>query len=529
MILFALLTGIYSYYLFFLGIVNSLSSENIIFASCLYLLSLLCLCFFFFKTHSDWFSHIASLFHEKMSFFLITLLSVMVIVNFLGSLAPELAFDALWYHLTLPKIYLLVHKIVFIPGSLFYYSAMPKLAEMLFVGSLAFGGEEVAKVLQMIMGVCTFFVIYKFSRLFVPKSFALLACVTFYANLVVAWESTTAYTDLFLTFFISCSMYLISYFLNERKKRFLYLASICIGLAITVKIIAIGFISVIFVAIVLRKKTARIFDYISPLLLSLIVPLPWFLFSMIHTGNPLYPFFTSIYPTSSEIISLKNFSESFSQFVFSADPISPLYLTSFPLVLAFWKLFSQKEKEVIILAATSLSVWFFTPKSGGGRFLMMYLPLFSVVIAIIASRLKQKTSFFSESIIAFACIIMIISIGYRSGAQFRYFPFYMGGERKEHFLARNLNFSFGDFYDTDGFFQNTIRDGDTVLLMGFHNLYYIDFPYIDQSFVEKGDTFSFIALQDTSLPQRFMQMKKIYDNPLTKVSVYGEKGKVWTY
>jgi len=58
------------------------------------------------------------------------LIVLQAFVNIIGVFGPELAFDALWYHLTLPKLYLVHHSIFFIPGGLLYYSGMPKIAEM---------------------------------------------------------------------------------------------------------------------------------------------------------------------------------------------------------------------------------------------------------------------------------------------------------------------------------------------------------------------------------------------------------------
>ncbi len=48
--------------------------------------------------------------NDKISLSLAGLLVIQVIINLIGALGPELGFDALWYHLTIPKIYFEFHR-----------------------------------------------------------------------------------------------------------------------------------------------------------------------------------------------------------------------------------------------------------------------------------------------------------------------------------------------------------------------------------------------------------------------------------
>jgi len=126
-------------------------------------------------------------------------------------------------------------------------------------------------------------------------------------------------------------------------------------------------------------------------------------------------------------------------------------------------------------------------------------------------------------------IVSFFSIGYRGLANAKYLPVILGFESKAEFLEKHLNFSFGDFYDIDGYFANNIKPTDKVLLYGFHNLYYVDFPFIDSSWVKKGDIFNYIAVQNAILPQRFSAWSLIYKNRKTGVSLYSLGGKRWVF
>ena len=105
----------------------------------------------------------------------------------------------------------------------------------------------------------------------------------------------------------------------------------------------------------------------------------------------------------------------------------------------------------------------------------------------------------------------------------------IGKQTKADFLSSNLNFSYGDFYDTDGYFKKNIKTTDRVLLYGFHNLYYVDFPFVDSSWVKKGDIFNFIATQNTILPKRFYYWNLVYSNPKTHVNLYTLGEQKWVY
>jgi hypothetical protein len=171
--------------------------------------------------------------------------------------------------------------------------------------------------------------------------------------------------------------------------------------------------------------------------------------------------------------------------------------------------------------------WMITPQTGGGRFMLPYLPLLSVAVVVILNKIKNKKVFVQSTLLA---VLMIsgISLLYRGIASALYLPVVIGLESKQEFLSENLNFSFGDFYDTNGQFKRHIKPSSTVLLYGFHNLYYMDVPFIDASWVKAGDKFDFVATQNSSLPERFKYWTPIYKNVKTGVILY-TANQIWTY
>jgi hypothetical protein len=160
----------------------------------------------------------------------------------------------------------------------------------------------------------------------------------------------------------------------------------------------------------------------------------------------------------------------------------------------------------------------------GTRLLLPYLPALSILCVFVLQQLKEnkrKTSaHLYKYLIILILILSVISIAYRSAANSKYIPVITGQETKTAFLINHLNFSFGDFYDTDQYFITHIKQHETVLLYGVHNLYYVDFPFIDASWVQKGDRFDYIAVQNGQPPKRFANWKLVYTNEKTLVKLY---------
>lgn len=527
----AIFIGIYSYLIFALGILGLLYKSYIIFLTIVYVATILLLKVAPWYKVRPWDKVTPFLKNSKLIILLLIIIFSQAAVNFIGALGPEHGFDALWYHLTLPKIYLLNHKIEYIPGGLLYYSAMPQLTEMLYTSALALNGEILAQFTHFLFGLLSLAVLYKLSRKFLSTTFSLLAVVIFYSNLVVAWESITAYIDLARTFFEISALLAFVNWLEEKQKNWFVLSGVLLGLAVSTKLIAFGSLLIFSILIINKlynsqKKdwksiTANILAYWY---ICIAVVSPWFVYSFIYTGNPVYPFFTNIYPTNFDI-SLLNpirfFRDLWKIFVHADDPMSPIYIIALPLLVYFYKKFDSRFKPIILYSVLSIFVWYITPRTGGGRFLLPYLPALSLITAIVIDSMSKENKLIKNFLITTVILIAISIMLYRGIANSRYIPVIIGKETKEQFLSNHLNFSFGDFYDVDGYFKNNIKPSEKVLLYGFHNLYYIDFPFVDSSWVKKGDEFSHIASQNSIIPDRFSKYTLLYYNSNTKVKLYG--------
>jgi len=536
----AILIGIYYYLIFFLGILGLLNKPLVLTTTVVYFLTLAI--FYREKLRSIFRSFdikilSAGIEKNKLFSFIAFVILTQVLINLIGVFGPEISFDALWYHLTLPKLYIAGGHIFHIPGSSLYYSDMPKLTEMLYASAMILVNDTMAKLIHFSFGILVLVAIYKISRKFMSKEFSVLACAIFYANLVVGWESITAYIDLSRTFFEVMALWGFLNWLESKQKKWLIVSGIILGLAVTAKLIA-AFSLLIFLALFIYKKFLQkekwpsvIKNYLIFCFLTIIVPLPWLIFSYLNTGNPLYPYFTTQLADSGKTLVLPNlfnfFGDFYNFFLKLNDPISPIYLVSLPLFILGLRKFNSKLKILSLYSILAIVIWYLTEQARGGRFILPYLPIFSILAGYVVSKVKQQQ--LKIFLITIIIVISLISIGYRGIANAKFVPVILGRETKAEFLTKYLNFSFGDFYDTDGYFKNHLTKNDTVLLYGFGKLYYVDFNFIDASWVKKSDQFNYIAVQSGILPKRFSDWQEIYYNKLTKVKLYNKGGKQWVY
>jgi len=548
----ALLIGIYSYLVFSLGILGFLYKNTIIFLTLVYLGGVL----WYFRgglgkvrpaSLSGELGFLGEIKKDRISFLLFLILFVQVLVNLAGALGPELGFDALWYHLTLPKIYLQYHRILYIPGNLLYYSSMPKLIEMLYVSSLALQGEILAKIIHFLFGILSGLAIFNLSRRYLSFRASLLATVSFYTSLVVGWQSITAYVDLARTFF---EVLALDYFLRwwkSEKSQDLIESAIFLGLAISTKMLALGSLPIFLTLIFIKyQKNLRNLSVFSPpcsprceagceaglqySVFSILIPLPWLVFSFAHTHNPFYPLFSNILDSSHQIGSfnmIRFLTDFWNLFLRSADPIGPLFLIILPLIFIVRNKFKNSERMVLVYCLLAYIVWFFTPRTGGGRFFLPYLPAFCFMVAGVYEVVKKTAK--GNILMVFVFLVSLVNLTYRGIANWRYLPAVFNKQSRGNFLINNLNFKFGDFYDYQGEIKNFLKPNDLVLTSGIHNLYYADFPYIDESWARPGLSVTHLLVRGNISPALLKKVNNrppIYFNSQLNIRLYVLGGKL---
>jgi 4-amino-4-deoxy-L-arabinose transferase-like glycosyltransferase len=320
-----------------------------------------------------------------------------VIVNLVGVFAPELSFDALWYHLTLPKLYLKANFIKFYSGGLLYYSAFPQLAEMLYTIGLSLGSELIPKFIHFLFGIGVLVLLYKWLRKNFDSSWAFFGCLFFYTQLVVGWLSITAYIDLARAFFELLGLLAFLKWLKNDNLKWIIESGVMIGLAISTKLLSLSSVLVFSILILYRKrKIGRGLVLFN--LFAFIIPLPWFVWTFLQTNKIIYPVFTDwFFKGQSQGLSLSswflsrhpiNLIKSLIQTTFTkGDILTPLILMFLP-ILFLYKGRKQRDqiKYIKLYLILNFLVWFFIPLNYN-RFLFIYVPAY---IYLLIDKIKNK-------------------------------------------------------------------------------------------------------------------------------------------
>ncbi len=505
----ALLIGGYSYAILFLGLFHWLSFIPVLLTTFIFVVLVL-------KNF-----RLPRIDLDRSEMIIISIIVVLAIVNLIGALGPELAFDALWYHLPIPQLFINNNSVYFIEGNLFYYSLMPKLVEMLYIPALLLANEIPAKLIHYIFGILCCVATYKISRLYLGRKESLLCVLAFYSNLVISWLSITAYSDLARVFFEATGFYYLLLFLKNRTQKTLLASGLIFGLAICTKILSASSLVVvipIFLKNFWKNKRWGIESYIVFVSVAVALSMPWLIIAYFYTGNPFYPLFThlGLRNFSLDLLSPYVFLQTFVKaLLFADDPISPLYLITLPLIFYKRVILYKKYAPLLMYVVFSALVWYFFTQSGGARFLSLLLPVLTVLCYLSVKELGWE--FARRAITATIIIISFATILYRGAANAKYTPVILGHQTRQDFLMANLNFNFGDFYDENSEIRDIVGN-DLVLISGVHNLYYVDFNYTlsewDNAYKAK-----YILIQG-NVPPVYNQLLSIYKNDKTNVTLY---------
>lgn len=402
------------------------------------------------------------------------LLFFLIILNLFTVFSPEIGFDALWYHLTLPRLWLLKHQ-WFFPGGLLYYSVMPRLTELIYIPLISISGSIGPKMIQFLSGIGTSYIIYKISsKLGLNKLFSLLAVNIFYITWLVSWQSGSAYIDLFRTFLETFALY---FFIENRKKT----GALFLGLAIGTKWLSLGSLAIY----------TLVFG-LSILPISLLVSLPWFLIAYHFTGNPVYPIFEPfLNQTTPNLLSgiyRILCAPYFLTFPFD-DFLSPI-IGSVLIFSSLSIIFSKNQlirKLAIIAGLGACFSLFLNPPSS--RFFLPYLPAASIsgvyFISILPNIFKKYIYvIFSASFILVICLRLI--------AIQKYIPYWLGRETQNQFLTKMSPKMPGTFIDSDNFVIDHIPANSRILINNLHNLYYFPLNFDHSSWANNSIQYDYL-------------------------------------
>jgi len=228
------------------------------------------------------------------------LLIGIVLICLVAALAPETGFDALNYHLGIPRLYMANHGVVETSNlAVFSY---PLGVDMLFLFAWLVHSPVAAKLVHFAFGLLTAAGCWVFlKRLGAPHG-GVLAALLFLGSPVVMYLSHSAYIDLGLAFFSLLALIALFRWLETGLSHWSVLAGIYAGLSLSAKYT--GFTTFLVGAALMAwtlfgssRRKARRSDLVLYGIAAFLVFSPWLVKNLIQTGNPVSPLFADLIPT----------------------------------------------------------------------------------------------------------------------------------------------------------------------------------------------------------------------------------------
>lgn len=408
---------------------------------------------------------------SRLSLLLTSFLCVTFLFALVAALTPPAEWDALVYHLTGPKMYVSEGRLLWVPDN--FHLNFPALTEMLFTCAMLLKGDILAHLIHLAYGVLTALAIYCFTRKHFTCDIPLLASALFASIPTAVTIAAWAYVDLALAFYTFMAFFaLMNWFDTSDQKRWLILAGVLCGMAMSVKYTGTMALVVVCLLVLLRlvKERTRRRQYalavLALILIAMAVASPWYLKSAAYTGNPIYPYLfggrnwnqlrnewlTSIgmrisplglllLPWDVTVLGTQG-TEAFDA------TISPYFLAVLPLIL-----FVPRNRKMLaplgVFVVTTYVLWIVAGAATYSTFVLrtrILLPCFaplSILTAYTVESLRHldREAFslhrFVLAAIGLGLIVNVISQGLSFVARDP-LPFIVGMESREAFLRRHL-------------------------------------------------------------------------------------------
>jgi hypothetical protein len=246
-----------------------------------------------------WFSGwraLSSVFHSVSKFgkILVSFSILIAIVTLTTALSPALKFDALVYHLALPRAYIEAGKVTYVSWNMFW--GMPQVGEMLYTFVMALSGEAAACVLGWIAGMLALVGIAGFLAWGLNSDSGVVASASLLAGFSLSAALAWAYVDWLAILFGWAFFISLDEWRRNGSRQALILSGIFAGFAFGTKYTAGVLLPAGAVALFWMYKDPAQRRFYPKHLATFgfsffLISLPWFIKNILATGNPFYPLF----------------------------------------------------------------------------------------------------------------------------------------------------------------------------------------------------------------------------------------------
>ncbi len=316
---------------------------------------------------------------------------------FLLALHPPLAFDETLYHLPFVRDLAETGRLRFLAHLRF--PVFPQLQELLCVPVYLLAGDAATHLVPLVEVAVTAWLLAAWGRRYAVQA-GPLAAALFLGSPIVVHLGTILYVDAALMLFVAAGFYALDVALAESRRAPLLMSGLFFGAACSVKYLG-GFFAVAALLVVLVRRRQDVLPFAGAASAAALPTTLWLAFA---SGNPLFPFLTSVFGASSWALELETarahpwvdalrvvWDATFARERMNHQPpVTPLLIPMVLAVAAAWR--NATARALLLMSAVYLTVYTFLPRDT--RYLVAFLPLFSVAAAaIVAKRLPRIAPF----------------------------------------------------------------------------------------------------------------------------------------
>lgn len=292
---------------------------------------------------------------------------------------PPVDFDATLYHLQLAKTYGELHRVQPLPTVRF--SVFPQLNEMLFTAAMLLGDEISAQLMQFLMLLVMALALTAWGARHFTRRAGRWAALLWLGSPLAYWLGVCAYIDMGLSLYCALTTYAFLTWRSTGERGWLGLAGALAGFAASSKYLGLVFVAgfgLWTIACALReRRLGPVWWYTLP---GFVTAVPWYLYNIVHTGNPVFPFLGQLFgytywspedlkyqlwemrlhgtgKTLGSLLALP-VNLSFRPGLFHAEePLSPWQFLALP-VLAYGLLGNRRIRTLVAVIAAYTVFWF---------------------------------------------------------------------------------------------------------------------------------------------------------------------------
>lgn len=473
---------------------------------------------------------------------LLTALTVALVFDLLEGLAPPADADSLAYHFALPKQFLKLGGLEFIPRAV--DGATPLLAQMTYIPALALGGEQALTLWTMVSGWGAGFLLYTLCRCYLDRRWSLAAVAILLSTPAIVFGGGSGQIEARNAMFAVLAAVAVAEAVRTGDWRYAVVAGLGVGFFMAAKYIGLLFAAACGLAILRQRKWFSL--GLTLTVTALLTGSQWYYWNWLHTGDPVFPVLYGVLEYNGAAYWSEAQHAAF-RYQMTADelavPISFFWLLAYPVVATFngyhafesartgfgpfiflvlpfalaglWRFRDcLKGHPLVTIGLVTLlfyGLWFLTGSSQRIRHLVPVLPLLLLCVFVVAARWAEAAERTRPFAIAVLLTLGLQLAGHGLFSLSAGTHFFKGGSR-EAYLHRNVH-----SYGIVPWVNKYLSQQDLLYTRMRQLNYLLEVPYFYAHHADEGQIDITPGATD---PKRFLA--QIGDIGITHLLVYSE-------